>query len=136
MVDLSRLVIGYCAPAYSDPKLRQDFLTALFQAAEFNEPWTSPIPKSRETNVLLLLRGVANLFQDDTTLGGADSGAWANWVRPHVPISASRPCTVPFRPSCALPPVPWLGCALTDDSGAAKPNADFPFFGPFPDMAA
>ncbi len=88
VVDLSRLVIGYCAPAYADPGLRQGFLTALFQAAEFNEPWTPPIPKSRETNVLLLLRGLANLFQDDTTVGAAADGAWANWVRAHGAVGA------------------------------------------------
>ena len=78
-MDLSRLVIGYCAPAYADAKLRQAFLTTLFQAAEFNEPWTAPLPKSRETNLLLLLRALANLFQDGTTLAGED-GAWAKWV--------------------------------------------------------
>ncbi|THG97700.1 hypothetical protein EW026_g4355 [Hermanssonia centrifuga] len=44
---------------------------------EWNEPWSSPLPKSRDTNVLLLLRGLANAFQDDTTL---DNGAWAGHI--------------------------------------------------------
>ena len=79
VVDLSRLVIGYCAPTFADPALRQAFLASLFQAAEFNEPWRTPLPKSRETNVLLLLRATANLFQDGTSL--TSDGDWAKWVR-------------------------------------------------------
>ncbi|PSR77633.1 hypothetical protein PHLCEN_2v7823 [Hermanssonia centrifuga] len=77
VVDLSRLIIGYCEPAYADPETRKQFFTTLFQAAEWNEPWSSPLPKSRDTNVLLLLRGLANAFQDDTTL---DNGAWAGHI--------------------------------------------------------
>jgi len=35
----------------------------LLDAAEWSEPWVSPLPKSRETNTLLALRSIANGLQ-------------------------------------------------------------------------
>ena len=45
------------------------------------------MPKSRETNGLLMLRGVANAFQEDTTLAG-DEALWAKDVSRTVPCCA------------------------------------------------
>lgn len=36
-------------------------------------PWDQPLPKSRETNILLAMRAVANAFQENTPVG---VGAW------------------------------------------------------------
>ena len=77
MIDLARLVIGYCSDAFSEPDEKQKFFTALFGAAEWTSRWTVPIPKTRETNGLLMLRGVANAFKEDTDLG---DGLWAKDV--------------------------------------------------------
>lgn len=77
VIDLARLIIGYCNHAFEDAAKKQQFFSTLFEAAEWTKRWTIPVPKSRETNGLLLLRGIANAFQDDTTIGGA---AWAKDV--------------------------------------------------------
>ncbi|CDO73615.1 hypothetical protein BN946_scf185014.g85 [Trametes cinnabarina] len=77
LMDLSRLVLAFCPTAYSDPALRSRFFAALFHGASWNEPWSSPLPKQRETNTLFLLRSLANVFQDGTTL---KDGAWVQEV--------------------------------------------------------
>jgi len=76
LLDLCRLIIGYCSNAYSDPVFRQDFFRTLFKQAEWSEEWGST-QRSRDTNILLLLRGIANAFQDDTNLG---DGVWADEI--------------------------------------------------------
>lgn len=68
VIDLSRLVTGYCANLFSEsrtPGLRVKFFQVLFKAAEWNTPWQVPISKSRETNVLLALRALVNSLQDE-----------------------------------------------------------------------
>ncbi|EIW60263.1 phospholipase A-2-activating protein [Trametes versicolor FP-101664 SS1] len=77
LMDLSRLVLAFCPTAYTDPALRTRFFAALFKGASWNEPWSSPLPKQRETNTLFLLRSLANVFQDGTTL---KDGAWVQEV--------------------------------------------------------
>lgn len=77
VMDLSRLVLAFCPTAYADPALRSRFFAALFKGASWNEPWSSPLPKQRETNTLFLLRSLANVFQDGTTL---KDGAWVQEV--------------------------------------------------------
>lgn len=73
VMDLSRLVVAFCPTAYAEPALRARFFTALFAGASWAEPWTSPLAKPRETNLLFLFRAVANAFQDGLALG---DGAW------------------------------------------------------------
>ncbi|KAH9852688.1 phospholipase A-2-activating protein [Lenzites betulinus] len=77
LMDLSRLVLAFCPTAYTDGALRSRFFAALFLGASWNEPWSSPLPKQRETNTLFLLRSLANVFQDGTTLL---DGAWVQEV--------------------------------------------------------
>ncbi|KAI0807771.1 phospholipase A-2-activating protein [Fomes fomentarius] len=77
LMDLSRLVLAFCPTAYSDPTLRSKFFTAVFNGASWNEPWTSPLPKPRETNLLFLFRSLANVFQDGTVL---TDGAWVQEI--------------------------------------------------------
>ncbi|TFK94785.1 phospholipase A-2-activating protein [Polyporus arcularius HHB13444] len=77
LMDLSRLVLAFCPTAYLDPALRARFFAALFKGAGWHDPWSTPLPKSRETNLLFLLRSLANVFQDGTTL---TDGAWAQEI--------------------------------------------------------
>jgi phospholipase A-2-activating protein len=50
------------------------FVQALFKSSEWTAPWSSPLPKVRETNILLVLRTLANAFQEGTGPGAAWSG--------------------------------------------------------------
>lgn len=77
VIDLARLVIGFSPKTYEDANLRKRFFDALFFGAEWQEKWAVPIPKMRETNMLLLLRALANAFQEDAVIG---NGAWVTQV--------------------------------------------------------
>jgi phospholipase A-2-activating protein len=68
--------------------MRERFIKVLFKAANWMAPWTMPLPKYRETNVLLLLRTVANMFQDGTPIG---EGTWVGDVGFHFLLSAFVP---------------------------------------------
>jgi hypothetical protein len=104
VIDLSRLVVFYCPSAFTPPDLRSRFLEALFKASEWTMPWTTPIPKHRETNVLLLLRTVANSFQEGTPIGkgawvlevrAVVLGCWSSHVTDRKPdLQSSRPGTI------------------------------------------
>jgi phospholipase A-2-activating protein len=72
VIDLSRLVIGYNPGAFAAPNTSERFLGALFKAAEWDEPWASSLTKHRETNTLLLLRTLANAFQEGSPFAEAD----------------------------------------------------------------
>lgn len=64
VVDLIRLLIAYSPNTFEAPQTSQKVIDALFEASEWNSvPWPSPLPKHRETNVLLTLRALSNLFQ-------------------------------------------------------------------------
>lgn len=54
---------AFAPAAYGEPGQGLEFFNALLDAAEWSEPWSPPLPKSRETNLLLALRGIANGFQ-------------------------------------------------------------------------
>ncbi|KAI0086219.1 phospholipase A-2-activating protein [Irpex rosettiformis] len=74
VIDLARLVVGYCSDTFPEPEKKQKFFSTLFDAAEWTSRWVVPVSKSRETNGLLLLRGVANAFKEDTEL---EDSIWA-----------------------------------------------------------
>ena len=77
-MDLSRLVVAFCPTAYEDQALQTRFFNALFAGAGWSEPWSSPLPKPRETNLLFLFRSLANFFQDGVKIG---DGTWTQDVR-------------------------------------------------------
>ncbi|KAF8759643.1 PFU (PLAA family ubiquitin binding) [Rhizoctonia solani] len=57
-------LIAYSPNTFEAPQTSQKLIDALFEASEWkSEPWPSPLPKHRETNVLLTLRALSNLFQ-------------------------------------------------------------------------
>ncbi|KAF8643795.1 hypothetical protein AX16_008814 [Volvariella volvacea WC 439] len=64
VIDLGRLLAGFSPDVLRDTALKTRFLASLFAAAEWTEPWTSSLPKPRETNILLVFRTLANLFQE------------------------------------------------------------------------
>jgi hypothetical protein len=84
VLDLSRLVLGYCEDIFSDTQARQRFLSGLFTAAEWTDgsEWVTPQPKTHETNVLLVLRAVANVFREGAPI---NEGSWVNHVRVMIP---------------------------------------------------
>lgn len=61
VIDLARLLSGFCADLIDNAI----FFDALFRAAELDNG-TSSSSKAKETNVLLVLRTVANSFQEGT----------------------------------------------------------------------
>ncbi|KAF4615497.1 hypothetical protein D9613_002740 [Agrocybe pediades] len=72
----NRLLVGFCPEAFElSPTsssssfdanlLRQRFAEALFRAAEWDSDWTPPLSKARETNMLLVLRTLANSCEDE-----------------------------------------------------------------------
>ncbi|KAH9945813.1 phospholipase A-2-activating protein [Epithele typhae] len=73
LMDLSRLVVAHAPSAYADSAVRARFFAALFHGASWAEPWSSPLPKSRETNMLFLFRALANAIQENATAG---DGKW------------------------------------------------------------
>ena len=84
VIDLARLISAFAPAAYGEPGQGLSFFNALLDAGEWSEPWTLPLPKSRETNILLALRGIANGFQvpdsQASTLDWAQAVcAWNDW---------------------------------------------------------
>ena len=73
MIDLARLLSGFCADLIDN----NTFFDALFRAAELD---TSSSSKAKETNVLLVLRTVANAFQEGTK---TSDSAWIEKVHSH-----------------------------------------------------
>ncbi|PPQ99219.1 hypothetical protein CVT24_009238 [Panaeolus cyanescens] len=67
VIDLSRLVIGFCPATVNLPGVKDKLFEALFKASEWSSSWTPPINKARETNTLLLLRSLANVFSEDSS---------------------------------------------------------------------
>ncbi|KAG5638990.1 hypothetical protein H0H81_008211 [Sphagnurus paluster] len=64
VIDLSRLLTGFSPEAFDAPGVKEKFFEALFKASEWDVSWSLPLPKARETNILLLFRTLANLFQE------------------------------------------------------------------------
>ncbi|EPQ57952.1 WD40 repeat-like protein [Gloeophyllum trabeum ATCC 11539] len=72
VMDLSRLVVAFSPAAFSSQELRFHFIEALFTGAEWSQPWTQPLSKQRETNILLLLRALANAFTGPKVVDNSD----------------------------------------------------------------
>jgi len=65
VIDLARLVLAYSPSAYGDTALRSRLVMSMFQGAEWQLAWTPPIPRPRDTNNMLVMRGLANLFENE-----------------------------------------------------------------------
>ncbi|KAI0761444.1 phospholipase A-2-activating protein [Irpex lacteus] len=92
VIDLARLVVGHCSYAFSESEKKRKFFATLFEAAEWTSRWTVPVPKSRETNGLLMLRGLANAFKEDTDMGDS------LWAKDILEKLGEAPYTVLSKP--------------------------------------
>ncbi|RDB21127.1 Phospholipase A-2-activating protein [Hypsizygus marmoreus] len=70
VIDLSRLLTGFCPNAFDAPGLIDRFFEALFKACEWDASWSLPLTKPRETNILLLFRTLANAFHENISVHG------------------------------------------------------------------
>lgn len=80
VIDLCRLLAGFSPDALSGVGEVEQFIEALLKAAEWPVPWSLPLSKSRETNILLVLRTLANIIQERTQL----SSTQYSLVRPSI----------------------------------------------------
>ncbi|KAG9123458.1 hypothetical protein FRC07_014916, partial [Ceratobasidium sp. 392] len=79
VVDLIRLLIAYSPVTFESPATSQKLIDALFEASEWKAtPWPVPLPKHRETNVLLTLRALSNLFQVSSQWKVTGNGPWVS----------------------------------------------------------
>jgi phospholipase A-2-activating protein len=77
VIDLSRLMICFRAGVSSNPGIRERLFQCLFKASEWDATWSLPLSKTKQTNILLLLRTIANAFQEGAPI---DEGTWVNQV--------------------------------------------------------
>ncbi|KAG6843390.1 hypothetical protein H0H93_001190, partial [Arthromyces matolae] len=100
-----RLVTGFAPGAFEGTELKAKFIEALFVASEWSSSWSQPIPKPRETNILLLFRTLANVFQEKISLSGTWSGKTLEYLS-QTPYSALNKAqrvalaTILFNASC------------------------------------
>ncbi|KAG5643225.1 hypothetical protein DXG03_001309 [Asterophora parasitica] len=104
VIDLSRLLTGFSPEAFEAPGLKERFFEALFKASEWDSSWSLPLPKPRETNILLLFRTLANVFQEKTS-----AGSWSGKVfealaqAPYASLNKTQRvalATIYFNASC------------------------------------
>lgn len=88
VMDLSRLVVAYCANALAAPGNREKLFDCLFNASDWSSVISrgSPMLKSQETNVLLLLRTITNCFQEGIPV---NDGRWVQQVKRPLFFSTS-----------------------------------------------
>jgi phospholipase A-2-activating protein len=77
VIDLTRLLICFPAPVSIVPGTRERVFQCLFRASEWDATWSLPLSKTKQTNILLLLRTIANAFQDGAPV---DEGTWVHQV--------------------------------------------------------
>lgn len=77
VIDLCRLVIAFHAGDLASSGKRDEFFKSLFKASEWDGTWSIPLNKTKQTNILLLLRTIANAFQENSPIA---EGTWAQEV--------------------------------------------------------
>ena len=78
VIDLLRLVLASNPAAFKATPDKGAVVDALLVTIEKDTPWETPLPKARETNLLLVLRTIANMFQ---TTSGPVPAPWTSKVR-------------------------------------------------------
>lgn len=75
MIDLARLIVAFAPQSlHANAGLGDRFMDALLRATDWDEHWTPPMTKPKERNILLLLRSIANAFQENAKFANI---AWA-----------------------------------------------------------
>lgn len=79
-MDLCRLVVAYSVNTPATPGDRDKFFDRLFNVSDWSSVTSreGSMLKPQETNVLLLLRTIANCFQEDTPVS---EGQWVQQVK-------------------------------------------------------
>lgn len=77
VIDLARLLTGYCPEMLQNRALRERFYNTLLKTAEWFSPWDLPLTKIKETNILLALRTMVNALQE----GATTNEPWVGQVR-------------------------------------------------------
>ncbi|OAX34542.1 phospholipase A-2-activating protein [Rhizopogon vinicolor AM-OR11-026] len=109
VMDLSRLVVAYCADACVPPGRREQFFACLFKASDWTEIQSGQeaMSKAQQANILLLFRTIANCFQEGTPVAEGQWVAQVFEVLSHMPyallIQNQRVAfaTILFNFSCA-----------------------------------
>jgi phospholipase A-2-activating protein len=66
VIDLARLIVAFAPQSlHADAGLGDRFVDALLRASDWDERWTPPMTKTKERNILLLLRSTANALQEN-----------------------------------------------------------------------
>ncbi|KAK0211219.1 phospholipase A-2-activating protein [Desarmillaria ectypa] len=76
VLDLARLMAGFCPDVFASPDVRNQFLKALLKAGEWDFPWEAPLSRDRQTNVSLVLRTLANTLQENAQI----DETWPNGI--------------------------------------------------------
>ena len=74
VLDLARLISGFCSDVVDSTGSRELFYNALFKASDWSQDWSLPLSKAKEINLLLLLRTLANAFHGKARI---NEGDWA-----------------------------------------------------------
>jgi len=77
VIDLSRLLIAFRAGVPAPVGTRERLFQCLFKAAEWDGTWSLLLSKTKQTNILLLLRTISNAFQDGSPIA---EGTWVNQI--------------------------------------------------------
>ncbi|KAF9520013.1 hypothetical protein BS47DRAFT_1370545 [Hydnum rufescens UP504] len=76
VLDLARLISAYAPLSVTSASSGMAFVQTLLLSSGWSDtPWPTPVPKYTETNILLALRGIANLYQvkaDGSVVGLGD----------------------------------------------------------------
>ena len=69
VIDLARLIVAFAPQSlHADAGLGDRFMDALLRASGWDEHLTPPMTKTKERNILLLLRTIANALQGNTRI--------------------------------------------------------------------
>jgi phospholipase A-2-activating protein len=77
VIDLTRILIAFRVGVSAPAGTRERLFQCLFKAAEWDATWSLPLSKTKQTNILLLLRTISNAFQDGSPIA---EGTWVNQV--------------------------------------------------------
>ena len=111
MIDLARLIVAFAPqPLRADSALGDRFMDALLRASDWDEHWTPPMTKPKERNILLLLRTIANAFQENTKFENINWALKVSVFFPRHPGARNLP-TVPANRSSRLRNLSRTSCS-------------------------